>query len=117
MHRLVEYFHWEGRFSRRELLIAHLGCFLVVAVIGFTQEVSGVHRWSESLGYLMYPLWCFYGVAVGKRFRDLGCSPWYGIAAMLLPLIGVVLIFISGDKTNLVTKQGEQTAGDRRPSL
>ncbi|MGJ8655494.1 MAG: hypothetical protein ACSHX6_03510 [Akkermansiaceae bacterium] len=63
------------------------------------QDYVKEYSWAEDLGLLMFPIILFYGVAVGKRFRDTGSSAWYGIAGVLIPIIGFAMLFIPGEKS------------------
>ena len=101
MTSLKKYFSWKGSFSQSELLIAHIGVFLLILSIGFLQESLKEYSWSDDLGLLMFPIIGFYALAIGKRLRDIGSSVWYGILGALIPILGLALIFIPGEKSKL----------------
>ncbi|MDA7615359.1 DUF805 domain-containing protein [Akkermansiaceae bacterium] len=111
MSAIRKYFHWKGCFSRSDLLIAHVIVVALVSSVGLTIDGVGYralknHAWIHLLGLLMVPALIFYVVAVGKRFRDIGCSAWMGVLALLVPIISLVLLFHKGAGN----KTGEQVS-------
>jgi hypothetical protein len=105
--RLKEYFSTTGSFSRAEL--AHvLSTLLTIAGIfaalreSFPDEIS--EEGYRLLFYLLYPVW---GIALGKRSRDLGTTFTYGmIIGSIFPVMGVVFLFQEGKKSR--QQQAEQ---------
>jgi uncharacterized protein len=97
--RLRDYFSLSGSFSRTELAIAFVA-LLAVAVAFPALRQNFPEAVSES-GYswlfpLLYPIW---GVALGKRSRDLGTTFTYGmIIGLIFPFMGVVFLFQAGEK-------------------
>jgi len=88
-----------GTFSRVELLIATLGIVVLAIAISFiaslfqSQTASLI---SSLLIYCLYPVW---GIALGKRSRDLGTTFTYGmIIGMIFPIMGLVFLFQPGKK-------------------
>lgn len=88
-----------GSFSRGELLIATL-VLLAIGILlsnlsrAFPEILSG----PVVLG-LRYGLYGVWGVALGKRSRDLGTTFTYGmIVGLLFPVIGLVFLFQEGAK-------------------
>ena len=46
----------------------------------------------------LYPIW---GIALGKRSRDLGTTFTYGmVIGMIFPVMGIVFLFQEGKKSN-----------------
>jgi hypothetical protein len=88
-----------GSFSRGELLIAT--AMLVAIGVLF----STLHRSFPDilplpvLKLLRYGLYGVWGIALGKRSRDLGTTFTYGmIVGLLFPVIGLVFLFQEGAK-------------------
>jgi len=111
--RFRDYFSLSGSFSRTELAIAS-SALLAVAVMfaalrqNFPETVSeGGYRW---LFYVLYPIW---GIALGKRSRDLGTTFTYGmIIGLLFPFMGVLFLFQAGEKYR--RSNANQQAGGRQ---
>jgi hypothetical protein len=99
MKKLQSYLSLSGSFSRIELLVASL-TLLGVAICfanlraAYPDSISpGTYK---AMIYSLYPLW---GVAIGKRSRDLGTTFTYGmIIGMIFPVIGIVFLFQAGKK-------------------
>ena len=99
MNRVRAYLSLSGSFSRAELLLATgvlvaISIFFAVLRTMFPETISEEgYRW---MVFALYPIW---GVALGKRSRDLGTTFTYGmILGMIFPVIGIVFLFQSGKK-------------------
>jgi len=100
-----------GSFSRVELLIASV---ILLFVLNQSAELAASHPEIISgevfliLLLLLYVLW---GVAVGKRSRDLGTTFTYGmVIGMIFPIMGFVFLFQPGKKSQL--KKSSSQASD-----
>jgi drug/metabolite transporter (DMT)-like permease len=96
---LREYLSPSGSFSRSELVAAMAVLLAVGGVFAALRQVfpnvisEGGYN---GLIYALYPIW---GMALGKRSRDLGTTFSYGmIIGMIFPIIGVVFLFQPGEK-------------------
>lgn len=99
MQKIKEYLSLSGAYSRSELLFATV-LLLCVAVIFAELRMHYPSSISEETYKWMivslYPIW---GIALGKRSRDLGTTFTYGmIIGMIFPVIGIVFLFQSGKK-------------------
>lgn len=97
MQRLREYLSFSGSFSRVELLISAVVLGAAAYGIG---ALSRSFPEARVLTYPLYPLW---GLALGKRSRDLGLTFTYGviigmIISMVFPAIGLLFLFQKGAK-------------------
>ena len=97
---LRDYFSLSGSFSRRELALA-LGILLSAAILLVTLRANFPELISETayrcLFLSLYPIW---GIALGKRSRDLGTTFTYGlILGTLIPIIGLLFLFQAGQKS------------------
>jgi len=110
MKRLRAYFSLSGSFSRTELLLAIL-MLMALAVIfasirrNYPEGVAdGAYK---AMVFALYPIW---GVALGKRSRDIGTTFTYGmIIGMLFPVIGIVFLFQAGKKFQMKAKRTESS--------
>ena len=97
--KLKQYFSLSGSFSRTELLIAFLA--LLAAFVGLLiireQLFEHLNGWPFTIAkFLIYIVW---GMALGKRSRDLGTTFTYGmIIGCLFPVIGFIFLFQDGKK-------------------
>jgi putative effector of murein hydrolase LrgA (UPF0299 family) len=67
---------------------------MVVIQENFPRLVSG-----GVSGMIMLALYAMWGIALGKRSRDLGTTFTYGmILGMFIPIIGVLFLFQAGKK-------------------
>ena len=97
--KLLSFLSISGSFSRGELLIA------TVVLIAIGMLLSILHRSFpeilsrpivQGLNYGLYGIW---GIALGKRSRDLGTTFTYGlVVGLLFPVIGLVFLFQEGSK-------------------
>ena len=94
-----EYFSLSGSFSRTELLIATLvlgGLYLLGGQLLSTVPKGMFSSVLVSFPFTLYPLW---GIAIGKRSRDLGTTFTYGmVVGMLFPIMGIIFLFQAGAK-------------------
>lgn len=88
-----------GSFSRVELLIA------TVVLLAIAVGLSALHRAFPSvlsapvLTVVKYGLYLIWGVALGKRSRDLGTTFTYGmLVGVLFPVLGIIFLFQEGAK-------------------
>lgn len=89
-----------GSFSRVEFLIA---CVVLALILSQLAKLTASHPEILSpevfliLPLLLYAMW---GVAVGKRSRDLGTTFTYGmVIGMIFPVMGLVFLFQPGRKS------------------
>lgn len=100
LRKIRDFFSSTGSFSQRELVIA---CVILIAAFYLISALfksypdllpPALHGWAM-LG--LYGLW---GMAVGKRSRDLGTTFTYGVVVgVLFPVIGIVFLFQRGKKS------------------
>ena len=112
MNNLRSFLSLSGSFSRAEFLIATL---FLLGVAMFFATLRGLfpdivseeaYRW---MIYALYPAW---GIALGKRSRDLGTTFTYGmIIGMIFPVLGIVFLFQAGAKckADQAARQAAQT--------
>ena len=114
MKKIQSFLSLSGSFSRTELLVATVG--LLGGAIGFANLRE---RFPESISagayegmiYALYPIW---GIALGKRSRDLGTTFTYGmIIGMIFPLIGIVFLFQAGKKAQATKLAADGEHSDR----
>lgn len=113
--RFRKFVSTSGSFSRTELFIATAVLGGVALMLGLLHGLVpdlfswGIYRVSL---YGLYPIW---GMALGKRSRDLGTTFTYGmIIGMIFPVIGLLFLFQEGAKykeCKAVRARGEK---DRR---
>jgi len=115
MKKLRSFFSLSGSFSRTELLVATVAlygiatCFETLRV-DFPESISAGYY--KVMIYSLYPIW---GIALGKRSRDLGTTFTYGmLIGMVFPLLGVVFLFQAGKKAQ-TTKEAEQVMTPNGP--
>jgi len=78
------------------LLAAFLGLLAVGALLHYITPVVLSRDWQNAPNGFLYTIW---GMALGKRSRDLGTTFTYGmVVGMLFPVIGVVFLFQKGKK-------------------
>lgn len=89
-----------GSFSRVEFLIASA---ILTLVLIQSAELAGSHPGiisSEILLALLLIIYALWGVAVGKRSRDLGTTFTYGmVIGMIFPIMGLIFLFQPGKKS------------------
>jgi hypothetical protein len=97
--RVREFLSLSGSFSRTEFAIA-LGVIFSMAVVFaalkdiFPETIS--YGTYEIMVWSLYPVW---GMATGKRSRDLGTTFTYGmLVGMFFPVIAIVFLFQAGEK-------------------
>jgi hypothetical protein len=98
-----DYFSASGSFSRGQLLIATMvigGVLFGLSRFATLRPESwvGENRSGAFLG--VYAIW---GLALGKRARDLGLTFTYGcIVGLLFPFVGIAFLFQRGKKEKKV---------------
>lgn len=98
-HRIFRFISLKGTFSRGELLLVTLMLVILAFAISFVSANS--ESWEVSMiSSLMFgALYFIWGVALGKRSRDLGATFTYGmIIGMIFPVMGLVFLFQPGAK-------------------
>ena len=102
---LLTFISLSGSFSRAELLVATLALAFLAVLISFIAQILESPEISLFI-YCLYPVW---GMALGKRSRDLGTTFTYGmIIGMIFPIMGLVFLFQPGAKartTKLADKE------------
>jgi hypothetical protein len=108
-----EYLSLSGSFSRSELAAVTAVLFVIVVLLVRLREIfpNAISETAHNcLIYSLYPIW---GIALGKRSRDLGTTFTYGmIIGMIFPIIGVVFLFQPGEKF----RKSMSEAGAQKPS-
>ncbi|MFT4175922.1 MAG: hypothetical protein QM627_04640 [Luteolibacter sp.] len=111
--KLLQFVSPSGSFSRIELLIATSILIFLAVVISIIAAFSQAPAVSLFI-YCLYPIW---GIALGKRSRDLGTTFTYGmIIGMIFPIIGLIFLFQPGAKANFRTSQAEHADAGNRAS-
>lgn len=100
--RLLSFISLAGSFSRTELFIATLTLGFLAVVISFVAQILQSPAISLFI-YCLYPVW---GMALGKRSRDLGTTFTYGmVIGMLFPIMGLIFLFQPGAKAKAPTNK------------
>lgn len=97
---LRNYFSLSGSFSRRELALA-LGILLLVGVALVAMGANFPNLFPRDVyNWLSLSLYLVWGIALGKRSRDLGTTFTYGLlVGSLFPFIGILFLFQGGKKS------------------
>ncbi len=111
MSNIKSYLDWRKPFTQGDLLVVYIASFLTLLMVGLAEKAYAQHQWSQWLYCVVYPLGLYQGLAIGKRFLDLGYSVWYGIAGMLMPPVALGLLFIPGQSSKREKKR-EKTRSD-----
>ena len=94
-----EYFSLSGSFSRTELLIATLVLGGLFLLRGELLSMAPKGMFSSVLVFFPFILYLLWGVAIGKRSRDLGTTFTYGmVVGMLFAILGIIFLFQDGAK-------------------
>jgi len=92
MKALRNFFDPGGSYSRRQYLIANL---LLIALAVLSVKIIKSCEMADPRAVIILLIVCFnslYGIASSKRFRGLGHSAWWGMAASAIPLVGLLLL-------------------------
>ncbi|QTN31375.1 hypothetical protein HZ994_03200 [Akkermansiaceae bacterium] len=101
MKALRDFMDPGGVYTQRQYLLANLLLLALAIIAAKAIKGIGMEDPRPAVIPLIVAINSLYGIASSKRFRGLGHSAWWGMAASALPLVGLLLLSSPDKETRI----------------